>query len=105
MADYVTIRRWALKQEHDEQALLAFVNESIVDAWREIPGCLSLNFLRVRGGSSYLAVTYWRAKADSEAWAGQAGAPWREQHRGVLERWLELMTFQDEMEADLLVVG
>jgi heme-degrading monooxygenase HmoA len=66
---------------------------------------LSLNFLRVHGGSSYLAVTYWESKHASEAWAGADGAAWRQQHRSVLERWLDLMTFQDEIEADLLVVG
>lgn len=105
MVDYVTIRRWSLKPSSDEQALLSFVNDGIVPAWREIPGCLSLNFLRVRGSASYLAVTYWESKAAAETWAGAGGHDWREQHRGVLERWLELMTFQDEMEADLLTVG
>jgi heme-degrading monooxygenase HmoA len=105
MADYVTIRRWALKQEFNEGTLLEFVNQGIVSAWREIPGCLSLNFFRVRGSISYLAVTYWDSKDAAETWAGAEGHDWRERHRAVLERWLELMTFQDEMETDLLVVG
>jgi heme-degrading monooxygenase HmoA len=105
MADYVTIRRWSLKPVSDEADLLAFVNDGIVPAWRDIPGCLSLNFLRVRDHASYLAVTYWQSKDDAERWAGPEGHGWRERHRGVLERWLELMSFQDEMEADLLTVG
>jgi heme-degrading monooxygenase HmoA len=105
MADYVTIRRWSLKQKTDEAALLSFVNDGIAPAWREIPGCLSLNFLRVRGGPSYLAVTYWQSKEAAETWAGPGGHDWREKHRGILERWLELTSFQDEMEADLLIVG
>lgn len=105
MADYVTIRRWSLKPDYDELALLSFVSDGIVPAWRAIPGCLSLNFLGVRGGTSYLAVTYWESKDAAERWAGSGGQAWRETHRGVLERWLELMTFQDEMETDLLIVG
>lgn len=105
MADYVTIRRWSLKPGSDEETLLSFVREGIAPAWREIPGCLSLNFLSVRGASSYLAVTYWQSKEAAENWAGAGGHDWREKYRGVLERWLELTTFQDETEADLLIVG
>lgn len=105
MADHVTIRRWALKPGVDEAALLSFVNENIVLAWRKIPGCLSLNLLRVHDGVSYLAVTYWRSKTDFESWTGPDGQPWRDEHRAILERWLEYMAFQDEMDADLLVVG
>lgn len=105
MADYVTIRRWTAKAGKQETDILQLVNDNIVDAWRKIPGCLSLNFLRVHNGVSYLAVTYWESKEHCERWAGPEGQPWRDEHRSILERWLELMAFQDEMEADLLVVG
>ena len=105
MVDYVTIRLWALKPDNDEQQLLSFVNDQLAPAWRKIPGCLSLNLLRVRGEPSYLAVTYWETKDAYDAWGGTAGQSWRDEHRAVLERWLALMSYQDEMEADLLVVG
>lgn len=105
MVDYVTIRRWALKHDHDEQELLSFVNDQLAPAWRKIPGCLSLNLLRVRGEPSYLAVTYWETKDAYDAWGASAGQSWRDEHRAVLESWLTLMAYQDEMEADLLVVG
>jgi heme-degrading monooxygenase HmoA len=105
MANYVTMRRWGLKPGHTEDELLEFVNTGIVPAWREIAGCLSLNFLRVHNANAYLAVTYWDSKDASDRWAGAEGQAWREQHRDVLERWLELMAFQDELETDLLVVG
>ncbi len=105
MANYVTIRRWALKPGHDEAEILSFVNEGVVAAWRKIPGCLSLNFLRVRDGASYLAVTYWESKEDCDRWAGAEGQSWRDEHRSILERWLQLVAFQDELETDLLVVG
>lgn len=105
MVDYVTIRRWSLKPAHDEAALLTFMNEGLVPAWRKIDGCLSLNLLRVRDESSYLAVTYWESKDDLDRWSGAGGQAWRDEHRTVLERWLEFMSFKDEMEADLLVVG
>ncbi len=105
MVDYVTIRRWSSKPEHDEASLLAFVNEGIVPAWRKIDGCLSLNLLRVRDETSYLAVTYWESKEDLDRWSGPQGQQWRDEHRLVLEQWLSFMSFKDEVEADLLVVG
>jgi heme-degrading monooxygenase HmoA len=105
MVDRVTIRRWSLKAGNDEKALLSFVSDDLVPAWRKIPGCLSLNFLRVSDSASYLAVTYWESKGHVERWSGPEGQEWRETHRAVLERWLEFMAFQDEIEADLLVVG
>jgi heme-degrading monooxygenase HmoA len=105
MANHVTIRRWSLKPGKDEPALLAYITGDIVPAWRKIPGCLSLNFLRVSDSVSYLAVTYWESKDDVERWTGPEGQPWRDQHRALLERWLDFMAFQNELEADLLVVG
>jgi heme-degrading monooxygenase HmoA len=105
MSDFVTMRRWALKPGVDEATLLSFVNDGIVPAWRKIDGCLSLNLLRVRNPASYLAVTYWESKDALDRWSGVGGQSWRDEHRAVLERWLDLMVFQDEQEADLLVVG
>jgi heme-degrading monooxygenase HmoA len=105
MSNYVTIRRWARKPGNDEASLLTFVRDDLVPAWRKIGGCLSLNLLHIRESDSYLAVTYWDSKAAFDAWSGDPGRPWRDEHRAVLEKWLSMMTFQDEMDADLLVVG
>lgn len=105
MANYVTLRRWALKDGADESAVLALVQDEIVPAYRRQPGCLSLNLLRVVTPPSYLAVTYWDSRASFEAWAGPPGEAWRDAYRATLERWLEMMAFQEEMEADLLIVG
>lgn len=105
MADYVTMRRWAIREGVDEAALLALVRDGIVPAYREQPGCLSLNLLRVNNPPSYLAVTYWESKAAFDAWAGAAGQTWRDDHRPTLERWLEMMVFQEEWDAELLVRG
>jgi hypothetical protein len=105
MANYVTIRRWTLKEGADEGAVLALVRDQIAPAYRSQPGCLSLNLLKLRDQPSYLAVTYWDSRASFDAWAGPPGQPWRDAYRPTLERWLELMAFQDDMEAELLVVG
>jgi heme-degrading monooxygenase HmoA len=105
MHNFVTLRRWALREGASEDELLALVRDGIVPAYRRQPGCLSLNLLKVADSSSFLAITYWDSRASFENWAGEAGHQWREDYRPTLERWLELMVFQEELEADLLIVG
>lgn len=105
MSNYVTIRRWALKEGASEDDLLALVRDGIVPAYKRQPGCLSLNLLRVVEPRSYLAVTYWESHEAFDAWSGPEGQGWRDASRATLERWLELMVFQEEWDADLLIVG
>ncbi|MEX2246720.1 MAG: antibiotic biosynthesis monooxygenase [Dehalococcoidia bacterium] len=105
MAEYVTIRRWSLKEGADEASLLTLVRDGIMPAYKAQPGCLSLQLFRVGEPASYLAVTYWEGRAAYGSWAGEGGAAWRESYRPTLERWLEIMTFEQEFEAQLLVSG
>src|SRR6185295_19634050 len=105
MANYVTMRRWALKESATEDDLVALVRDGIVPAYKAQPGCLSLNLMRQTAGRAYLAVTYWESRSAFDTWAGPEGEGWREQHRVTLGRWLELMVFQEEWDADLLIVG
>lgn len=103
--NYVTIRRWALKSGSDEETLLRLVQDEVVPAYRAQPGCLSLNLLRVHDTNSYFAITYWESKAAFDAWTGPDGQSWRDAYRPVLQRWLEMMAFQEEFDADLVIVG
>jgi hypothetical protein len=105
MANFVTIRRWALREGANEDEVVRLVDDEIVPAYRRQPGCLSLNLLRVHNSPSFLAITYWENRTSYESWAGDAGQQWRDDYRPTLERWLGLMVFQEEMEADLLIVG
>jgi len=105
MPNYVTVRRWALRPGRSQEELLQFVATDLVPTWKRIPGCLSLNLLAVRDSDAYLAVTYWESREAFDTWSGSGGQQWRDAHREVLSRWLELMVFQDEMDADLLIVG
>ncbi|HZP58567.1 MAG TPA: antibiotic biosynthesis monooxygenase family protein [Dehalococcoidia bacterium] len=105
MPEYVTIRRWALKDGADEAALVALVRERIIPAYREQPGCLKLELLRMSEPDSFLAVTHWESRGAFEVWAGPPGQEWRDRHRGALERWLELMAFQSEWDAEMLATG
>ena len=103
MTKYVTMRRWSLKEDADEAALIALVRDGIVPAYRRQPGCLKLALLRTADPVSYLALTYWESRAAFDAWAGEGGQRWRDEYRLTLERWLELMSFNEEWTADVLM--
>lgn len=105
MPEFITIRRWALKPAADEAALVAHVREAIIPAYKEQTGCLQLELLRTSQPPSYLAVTHWADRGSFESWAGAGGEAWRERHRATLERWLEMMTFEAEWDAEDIVSG
>jgi hypothetical protein len=50
-------------------------------------------------------VTYWDSKASFDNWAGPAGQTWRDEYRPTLERWLDIMSFEQEWSADSLLSG
>lgn len=105
MPEFVTIRRWALKEGATEPQLVEHVRDAIIPAYKEQPGCLDLELLRTSDAGSYLAITHWAGRSSFEAWAGPEGQTWRDRHRPTLERWLELMAFQAEWDAEELASG
>ncbi len=102
MPEFVTIRRWALKEAASEEALVDHVRKGLIPAYKEQPGCLELELLRM-GERSYLAITHWDDRSSFDVWAGPGGQSWRDKHRPLLERWLELMAFQAEWDAEEVV--
>lgn len=105
MADYITIRRWSLKEGANEQALVELVRNGIIPAYKQQAGCLRLMLLRVVDPPSYLATTHWESQAAYDQWAGDAGQAWRDEYRPTLEKWLELMVFEEEWETELVVAS
>ena len=103
MPEYITIRRWALRDGADEDELTTLVRERIVPAYKRQPGCKKLELLRVPDTRSYLAVTHWDDRGAFNAWAGPEGQAWRDEYRVTLERWLEFMAFHDEWDGAVLV--
>ena len=74
-------------------------------AYKAQPGCLKLELLKTSESGSYLALTYWDKRSSFDAWAGASGSAWRDRNRPVLERWLEMMAFQAEWDAEEVVSG
>ena len=105
MAEYVTIRRWSLKQGVPEEDLLKLVREGIIPAYKKQPGCLELELHRVDEPASYLAIARWESRDAYERWAGEGGQSWRDEYRPTLERWLEIMVFHEEWETEPMIRG
>lgn len=103
--EFVTIRRWSLRDGADQATLTALVRNEIIPAYKRQAGCLRLELLRVASSGSYLATTRWVDRAAFDAWAVLGGEEWRQAYRPALERWLELMAFNEEWDADVIVTG
>jgi heme-degrading monooxygenase HmoA len=100
MGNFVTIRRWSLKEGATEEELIRLVRDEVIPAYKSQPGCLKLELLRTSEEGSYLALTHWDSRSAFDAWAGAAGASWRDRNRAVLEQWLGMMAFQAEWDAE-----
>jgi quinol monooxygenase YgiN len=103
--EYITLRRWMLKEGAEEAPLLALIRDEIVPAYKRQPGCRLLELVRLTPERTYLAVTVWESRAAFDAWAGEGGQTWRDAYRLSLERWLELMTFLDDTTGEVVLSG
>ena len=105
MTEYVTFRRWRLNEDATEDAIVALVRDEITPAYRTQSGCNRLELLRVTSeeARSYLAITHWQSRAHFDAWAGEGGQTWRDNYRRTLERWLQMMTFEEEFAAEQVI--
>lgn len=107
MAEFITFKRWILREGEAESDLLALVREEIEPHYQQLPGCLGIGLLRILGTRSYLALQYWQS---CDAWqaavCSDEYAAWLEAYRPALERWERLMAFEDEWETeDVLGAG
>ncbi len=93
MSQFISVRKWTLKDGASEEALLSLVRDAVVPAYRLRPGCLKLALVRLQESRSFLAITYW---ADRRAAATRAPEGWEQSYARVLEQWDRLMTFEEE---------
>ena len=104
MAEFITYKRWALRECRQESELLELVHEKIVPHFSKLPGCLRLGLLRIVGTRSYLALQYWESR---ERWRETTGADyymtWYREYLPILERWDEIMVFEDEWDSEDLL--
>ena len=104
MAEFTAYKRWALRLGCDESELVELVSEQIVPHFRKLKGCLGLGLLRIEGTRSYLALQYWESR---KRWRETTGSDyyktWYEEYLPILDRWDEIMIFEEEWDAEDLL--
>jgi hypothetical protein len=106
MGQFITMKRWRLREERQEAELVELVEGAIVPHYQQLSDAVRLGLWRIDGTRSYLALQYWRSRAD---WASvrqsEAFQDWFHKYEPILERWDEFMEFEDEWEAEELLSG
>jgi quinol monooxygenase YgiN len=78
------------------------VRNDIVPHYRKLEGCVRLGLQRITGTQSYLALQHWESR---EAWETTTTSDyynsWFSEYQLMLERWNDLMEFEDEWEAEV----
>ena len=104
MAEFITYKRWTLKHGREESELVKLLREEIVPHFKKLQGCLRLGLRRIQGTRSYLALQYWESQ---ERWREAIGTDyyriWYEEYIPILERWDEIMVFEEEWHAEELL--
>lgn len=101
MSEFVTFKRWSLRAGREESELVRLVREEIIPHYEKLPGFLRLGLFHIAGTRSYLALQYWknrdtwRATVQSDDYQAWFGA-----YKPMLERWDELMIFEEEWESE-----
>jgi hypothetical protein len=106
LGEFVTIRRWRLKDGRHEGELLGLVRQHIEPHYHALSNDVRLGLLRIDGTRSYFAVQYWRTRAHWESVVrSDVYASWWKQYEPMLAQWDQLMEFEAEFETEELLSG
>lgn len=101
MSDFTILKQWALQDGRHESELVGLVHAEIAPRYRQLPGLIRLELLRIEGTRSYLAVQRWQ---DRKTWqrmiASDTYENWWREYEPILVRWNELMRFEQEWECE-----
>ena len=101
MSNFTILKQWALRDGRHESELIRLVREEIAPRYRQLPGLVRLELLRIEGTQSYLAVQRWQ---DRQTWQETIGSDtyknWWREYEPLLFRWNEIMRFEQEWECE-----
>jgi hypothetical protein len=104
MAQFVTYKRWRLKDGKHEADLVDLVRNEIAPHYVKLQGSVRLGLHRIEDTRSYLALQHWESRA---AWETTTSSDfyqsWLGEYEPILARWDQLMEFEDEWEAEVIL--
>jgi hypothetical protein len=104
LGEFVTIRRWRLRDGRQEGELVGLVQQEIEPHYQSLSKDVRLGLLRIEGTRSYFAVQYWSSRAHWEsATRSDLYAGWWKRYEPMLARWDHIMEFESEFEAEELL--
>ena len=104
MTEFITYKRWALRDGREESELVELVSQQIVPHFKKLQGCLRLGLRRIEGTRSYLALQYWESHERwRETTRSEYYRAWYEEYLPILDRWDAIMVFEEEWDAEELL--
>ena len=104
MSVFITFKRWALRDGRTESELVELVRKEFEPHYSKLPGCLKLGLLHIEGTRSYLALQYWESREHlRETTSSDYYQTWWQAYIPLLERWDQIMEFEEEWEAEDLL--
>ena len=104
MSGFITFKRWTLREGRKESELVKLVREEIAPHYKKLPGCQGLGLLRIEGAQSYLTLQFWQSR---EHWHATTNSDyyhtWHQEYVPILNRWNEIMEFEEEWEVEDLL--
>ena len=104
MPSFITFKRWTLREGRKESELVELVCTEIAPHYKKLPGFLRLGLLHVKGTRSYLALQYWHSRGQ---WLAMTDSDyyhtWHQEYVPILNRWNEIMEFEEEWEVEDLL--
>jgi quinol monooxygenase YgiN len=104
MVEFVSYKRWRLKDGKQEAELVELVRNEIVPHYAKLEGPVRLALHRIKDTPSYLALQHWQSRA---AWETTTSTDfyqsWLGEYEPILSRWDQLMEFEDGWEAEVIL--
>lgn len=104
MTEFVTYKRWRLKEGKQEAELVALVQNAIIPHYATLSSAVRLGLQHIRETRSYLALQHWPSRAVWETTTTSAVYQnWFNAYEPILARWDQLMEFEDAWEAEVIL--
>lgn len=104
MEEFVTYKRWRLQDGKAEADLVDLVCNEIVPHYAKLSESVRLGLQRIGNTQSYLALQRWDSRAAWETTTSSAFyQAWFAAYEPILARWNQLMAFEEEWVAEVIL--